>query len=579
MPQIIAAEHQLSPSCAGKNSWSARPGELCSPNHSSILNTRLFQALKHSCQAERLLDLSRIGITSQWTNIVVRDIAPHFLLADDEIPTGGDLKITGLSFSHNPNLGPQGSVTLLACLQRLIFEAPHRHCLQALDLYNIGIADHCVPTLLDCIERGSPILSKIKIGDNAITAAGMWHLVQRHAALSSVQQLHLGGNPLLDQGIQHLASLVGKMPLLSNIGIRDVKCSDLGLGSLFEALASRHTQFPDWARITEIQLRGNQARLPSTVEKLAQCFQMGAFENLSVLDFAGCQAPDGGMAQLYATLSKSLRIASLREADFSGNVLGPLGCVGLSSLLSSETCGIVSLNLSCQMQSSSAQFGTALGGLSRNSSISNLCLAGNDLRGSASAALATALSIPNCGILALDISGCSIGPEGMSLIFRALAKDTARTKVLEAANNFSGLQSVSALLEMLAKNTHLSKLHIQDNAIPLDEGMSRVADVIEGANFTLRQMSFGGQSSAANGLTPNLRQQINCVLLRNKNCWEATKAERARQCRALDEASPPRAAPPHASLFSPQSSVGSPQCGNERRVVMLSSLWDTPLLF
>jgi Ran GTPase-activating protein (RanGAP) involved in mRNA processing and transport len=651
MPQIIGgtktqsqrkpAAEQRSPSAFfRKDSCTLLPGAgsvALFPQLAATVEHRLNQTLRLSCQQDRaadlrLLDLSRIGMTSASTAAIIRQIAEYFALPTPEpaqhsgtAPTAlhesSVLKIHGLSVSHNPNIGPHGAKCLFLSLTQLVFEAPGssssvalclpRHSLQVLDLYNIGLTDACIPDLLTCIESSAPTLTKIKLGDNSVTARGVLAMVHRPAALRHIQQLHLGGNPLHDEGVQYLAALLVAMRSVTNVGIREVKCSDKGLKAVFEAILHRHehscsTDGGSWFALQELQVRGNEMLLPATAAKLSACFSSGAFSCLTVLDMAGCRCPDDGMANIYMTLAHTSHsqhqgnlagasllspsekaFPQLREADLSGNALGPRAASALRQVLIRNT-SLSSLSLSDCIDSSAACFADALDGLRFNTTVCNICLARNDIQLGASLAIAAALQSRSCPVLSLDVTDCNIGSAGICAIFAALSSNTARTKVLQASGNLAGSESVDALVAMLAANTHLTKIHFQDNLIPL-AGMTRIAEEIERANATVRQLCFGGQSPAANGLTAAVRNKINQALERNKQLWSTGRAWRSLSLNSLsasgsqsvgmtatvleNNGSPPTGTK-DVSYFSSaaQQSAKAP-------VTVLESLWDLPTLF
>ena len=621
-----------------------KPAALTCPEPQLLLlqaavTTRLEQALKLSCLSERLLDLSRTGISAATVIFALEQCAPYFVTcaaAHASSSSVGPLsllaesledKIQGLSLSHNPQIGPSGIKALLNALTRFVFASCSssltgcvpslppvgRHCLQVLDLYNVGLTDQSVPDLLLCMERGAPVLSKLKIGDNHITAAGMQLMLLRPGAFHHVQQIHLGGNPLMDEGVRFFAMLLVSMPCLTNIGLRDVCCHDSGLSHIFDSLLVRHRQMCSAAAVAaslemprtslaELQLRGNSITHVSTMEKLCLCFREGAMDSLVALDIANCKAPDMAMARLYACLSSctaassaassfsssfassvksSPALLALREVDFCGNSSGQISAEPLKYLLESVTTTIVSLNLAQNPASGAGWMSVALQGLAGNKTISNLCLSQNSFpsslpHGAASAAaIAQALSLTTCQLCMLDITGCNIGPAGMSQIFLALSANNARTKVFLMAGNAGGMDCVGALIDMITHNSHITTLHFQDNNIPV-EGMVAVTNAIVARNWTLRQLSFGGQSAMANGITPCIRQELNQAMGRNKRRWEEEKLLRWPSSHLLQQQKGVPTAATTTIITAAAPDGEEPRCSF---FAQRTSLWDMPDLF
>lgn len=459
----------------------------CLSQTQTQLRDRLGAALTrfvHPCShtsfqpATALVDFSHIGITESNAIDIARDA-----LAD--LTSFSSIDVFVISCNA---FGDSGLQHFFKAIEAVLSRV------SSLEMFEVGMTDASIPMLASLL-LANPNITRLKIGDNKITSVGMRLFAGLHGEkLPGLSQLHLGGNPIGDEGIVYLARAIARQSTrIGFLGLRNVEMTRKGLALLAAAFDENPTH------LTELQVRDNN--LSEATNELASVVR--CCTSLSMLDAGNANLEEAPLLFLLEALAATP--SSLKELVLSKNMFTRRVAEGLRRYLLSFNCHVATLDL-CKMESMESEplipsdFSPIFEGVYGNRSLTGLNVSGNALCGHVAA---LCLGQP-LRLHTLALSGCLIDSVGMSAIFDALASNVCALKTLLISNNLGGDGCVESLCRLLTFNTHLSKFEFQDNNIR--SHMMQVGLAFQMGPTPLRNCRFGGQSSTANLVNPAGRQ-------------------------------------------------------------------------
>jgi len=438
--------------------------------------------------------------------------------------------ITDIALNY-VELSDEGCSTLLS------FLAHHPGTL-SLELFGnqIGNAScRLVPALLKL-----QTLTRLKLGDNNISAEGASYIAQGLSNQRSLIQLHLGGNKIGDQGLVSIVEALRINSTLTSLGIRDNSVGPKGIQALVDLLCF------DGCVLSEVQLKGN-AIGDEGAEYLASAMYKN--KTMRVLEVQS----NGVGAQGAAILCRALHDnTTVHAVNFNDNVLYDIGAEAVAALLVNNmhitTVGLSGNGIDRRGTAAIAE------ALAHNTVLTGIDLGNNQLGNAGVMMLSDVLRNHNSTLMSLDIHLNSMNLQGVQALTSALLINTS-LRHLDCGSNYSRNQGAHAWAEVIANSTVLTRLCLTDNEIGR-EGGKALLDAMR-VNNTLRNFQFGGQSQVhpvANRIAPETRRAINNIVARNKHTWEET----------------PATPPPQPTPVVPRQVVNR----QGRRVVASKASWD-----
>jgi len=392
------------------------------------------------------------------------------------------------------------------CTELLTFLSRHRS-VTSLELFGNRIGNpscSLVPSLL-----GLQALTRLKLGDNSITAAGARCIAEGLAEQHSLIQLHLGGNNIGDDGLIAIVKALWNNTTLTSLGIRDNGIGASGINALVQLLC-----LPKCV-LSEVQLKGN-AIGDEGAEYLAQAMAMN--RTMRVLEVQANGVGPRGAAVLCNALHNNMTVHAI---NFNDNALNDEGAEAVAALLmnnsSITTVGISGNSIEKRGTSAIAK------ALACNTSLTGIDLGNNRLGNAGVILLANVLRDQNQSLMSLDVHMNNVNLQGYFALTQALLVNTS-LKHLDCGSNYARNQGAHAWAKVLRKSTTLTRLCLTDNEIGREGGESLLQAMK--FNAALRNFQFGGQSQVhplANRIAPVSRRAINNIISRNKRVWKGTQ--------------------------------------------------------
>ncbi|XP_066537053.1 NACHT, LRR and PYD domains-containing protein 12-like [Hoplias malabaricus] len=321
---------------------------------------------------------------------------------------------------HNNPISTERSINLFLCLSEMKDQSLYREIEEFLnsekhsDTYlSPGQCSALTYILLNSEEE----LEKLDLGKYRTSAEGYRRLIQAVAVCRKAQ--------------------------LSGCELTKDSCESLGT-----ALQSENS-------LKELDLSNNDLQ-DSGVELLSAL--KSPLCKLETLRLTGCRLGDKSCESLGSVLQSN---SSLKELDFSNNVLQDSGVELLSAALKSPLCKLETLRLAlCGLRDKSCE---SLGSvLQSENSLKELDLSNNDLRDSGVERLSAALKSPLCKLETLRLSGCMISGKSCSSLASSLKSNPFHLRKLDLSYNHPGESGVKLLSDLL-QDPHcaLKKLQVE----------------------------------------------------------------------------------------------------------------------
>eukprot|EP00668_Euglena_longa_P007072 GGOE01008445.1.p1 GENE.GGOE01008445.1~~GGOE01008445.1.p1 ORF type:complete len:860 (+),score=127.55 GGOE01008445.1:129-2708(+) len=389
------------------------------------------------------------------------------------------------------------------CCQLLSFLSKHTF-VSSLELFGNRIGNFScalIPPLLNL-----QTLTRLKLGDNTISASGARYIAEGLKNQNSLIQLHLGGNNIGDEGLIALVEALQSNSTLTSLGIRDNGIGALGIKALVQLLCQ------DDCVLSEVQLKGN-----AIGDEGAEFLACAMLRNrtMRVLEVQANNVGPRGAAVLCNALHNNMVVHAI---NFNDNALSDEGAEAVAALLMNNTC-ITTVGISGNSIEKRGTNAIARA-LACNVTLTGIDLGNNRLGNSGIITLANVLKDQNSTLMSLDVHLNNMNLQGVFALTQALLVNTS-LRHLDCGSNYSRNQGAHAWAKVIRKSASLTRLCLTDNEIGREGGESLLQAMR--FNTTLRNFQFGGQSQMhplANRITPATRRAINGIVARNKHIWE-----------------------------------------------------------
>lgn len=397
-------------------------------------------------------------------------------------------------------------------------------------------------------------LHRIKVGDNQFTAEGarvMSTGLQR--ANDRFVQLHVGGNPIGDDGVTALcdACFGSRVEVL---GLRDTNVNGHGwLSVATMALKNSH--------VVEVQMKGNRLSkeaadgLQELVASANTKPEFDGYNSLLILSISGCHIDGSLFKQAIGFISLYPRLTQL---DLSNNPLGDEGVAYLLRWLEGGSAGAIrSLNL---QRTSITHVGLqSLIPLDkgRSCALSRLCdldMSYNEF-GVEGTSSVTALLDTCPNLERLMLHRCLLGGPALPQLCASVASHP-NVRDFDFSSNFSEMRG-DAWDQVLRCNKKLERLLLTDNGMPSTVTSRLVQTVLLSSRSTLKMLQIGGQSKVApcaNAVLPAVHVALVQCLARNRG-----EVPKAAPPSGPSQISASAKKPPSAAAAAAQKPHGSTQ--------------------
>eukprot|EP00744_Colponema_vietnamica_P006384 GILI01009283.1.p1 GENE.GILI01009283.1~~GILI01009283.1.p1 ORF type:complete len:678 (-),score=132.28 GILI01009283.1:460-2493(-) len=462
------------------------------------------------------LQLSNLKITDedlpQLLQRATTELTSMYSQSMGKKATFADVPLIEVTFNKN-------NITDLSCSAIIRFVAQNSH-VQSVELLGNGLTDASAPHIVHMITT-LPV-QRLKVGDNALSHVGASIIAEAlKDSHKGFLQLHIGGNPIGDKGVQVLcdACLSSKVEVL---GLRDVAFSEDGWEALGAVVASPTTGVHDF------QLRGNILSLQCAA---AFAKGIGRFSldtshsfKLSVLSVGNCGISGASSKALFGVLG---RANNLVQIDLSNN---PLGDEGLSHLVAWLASGHRNHLQWLSLQKTSVTASGALHMVSGSrcdtvlAALKYLDLSLNALGAEGAAPVAT---IIQWGMVLekINLRRCMLAGSRLSEICSAVNHHPT-LKEIDFASNFSGPENAKHWAEIVFATTKLEHVVLTDNDFGADDTANIVQSLLAGPGRSLSVLQLGGQSNVpplGNVINPPVISKLNEALSRNRQQVNDTK--------------------------------------------------------
>ncbi|KAL2089099.1 hypothetical protein ACEWY4_015998 [Coilia grayii] len=351
------------------------------------------------------------------------------------------------------------------------------------DLSKYGGSEECLLSMMPVVKASrSAQLRWCKLTEQSCSS-----LASALSSGSSLRQLHLSGNNLLDSGVTLLsAALRNPLCQLETLELRWCELTEQSCSSLASALSSGSS-------LRQLDLSNNNL-LDSGVTHLSAALRNPRCQ-LETLELRWCELTEQSCSSLASALSSG---SSLRQLDLSNNNLLDSGVTLLSAALRNPLCQLETLQL-CNCKLTEQSCSSLASALSSGSSLRQLHLSVNNLLDSGVTLLSAALGNPLCQLETLQLCWCKLTEQSCSSLASALSSGSSLRQLHLSNNNLldSGVtllsaalrnplcqletlqlwncklteQSCSSLASALSSGSSLRQLHLSNNNL-LDSGVT-----------------------------------------------------------------------------------------------------------
>ncbi|CUG86085.1 leucine-rich repeat protein, putative [Bodo saltans] len=464
------------------------------------------------------------------------------------------LPIESVTFSDVPLIEVTLNRNLLTnaampVIVEFLFSNPH---IESFEILGNLLTDAAASFVHDLMTQSK--LQRIKVGDNQFTSEGakmMASGLQR--ANGAFVQLHVGGNPIGDDGVTALCDACGGSRV-EVLGLRDTEMSYKGWSAVARmALRSSH--------VVEVQLKGNRLS-PEAADDLheiavnAKAAAPGGKSSLLILSLSGCQITGNILGRIIGFMALHPRLTQL---DLSNNPLGDECVDHLLSWLEGGSAGAVrSLNLQRTQLTQDGLRRLIAADKGRSCALSrlrDLDISYNEFGLEGTASVTSLLeSCPNMERLMLH--RCLLGGSTLPLLCASAATHPS-LRDLDFSSNFSDIAGDS-WEQVIAQNKKLERLLLTDNGMPSSTTSKLVQCVANCPRNNLKMLQIGGQSKVApcaNSVLPAVHVTLVQCLARNRGDTVKVPAPTAplagKQPNMADFAS--LGLPTYASTFTPNN--------------------------
>eukprot|EP00667_Euglena_gracilis_P005295 EG_transcript_5332 len=400
--------------------------------------------------------------------------------------------VVELALNFNDDLTDKGCQKVL----QHVIETPS---ITSLELLGNRMTEKSGQKLMEVLKRNT--LSRLKVGDNRLCAAGVRVLSRGLVANTALTQLHLGGNKMGDSGLIALVSALTNNRSLTSLGLRDNNVGPDGMEALAQFLA--HPQCP----FLELQVKGNR------IADLGACHLARAIETNTSLRVLEVQSNCIGAKGCVALCHSLVHNTSIYAINMNDNQVCDGGAVALGALLQ-ENDTITTLGISKNHVAAAGAVALATA-LQVNHSLTGLDLGTNQIGDDGVTAVASAIS-QSTSLVSIDLHSNEVHFEGMVALTEALAQNRVLRHV-DVGSNYSRNAGAFAWARLMEANAVITRLCLTDNEIGHVGGEALRQAMVK--NTTLRNFCFGGQSTqhpVANHISSATRRAINAAINRNK---------------------------------------------------------------
>ncbi|KAL2076289.1 hypothetical protein ACEWY4_028121 [Coilia grayii] len=307
--------------------------------------------------------------------------------------------------------------------------------LRQLNLSHNNLLDSGVTLLSAALRNPLCQLQKLELGGCNLTEKSCSSLASALSSGSSLRQLNLSNNNLLDSGVTLLsAALRNPLCQLETLELHLCELTEKSCSSLASALSSGSS-------LRQLNLSNNNL-LDSGVTLLSAALR-NPLCHLETLVLCQCNLTEKSCSSLASALSSG---SSLRQLNLSNNNLLDSGVTLLSAALRNPLCQLETLELGgCNLTEKSCS--SLASALSSGSSLRQLNLSDNNLLDSGVTLLSAALRKPLCQLETLELCDCKLTEKSCSSLASALSSGSSLRELDLSYNNLldSAVESLSAL--------------------------------------------------------------------------------------------------------------------------------------
>ena len=316
-------------------------------------------------------------------------------------------------------------------------------------------------------------------------------LLAKELSEARVSELDLRSNPMGDQGIEAISSLIKGNSQILKLSLDDTSITASGARLLAHALAE--------SQLTHLDLSSNSIGNDGA-RALSKALVYTRITNLKIY---GCDIDKEGAMDIIHALPKS-RLMSL---DLSCHELGNAICKDLGAAINNS--GLLKLRIE-DIDINGYGLELLASGL-KNSKLSHLNLSQNNLGGAGFNA-AINLLLRDTQITALVLDECGIGKSGAMAIAAALPE--SRLVRLNLGRNCLGNDGVKEISRVLSSSRNLQVLNLNYNMIERDGAIALASSLI-GSSLKILDLShnrLGNEAGLALSLAA-LSSQLNVLYL------------------------------------------------------------------
>ncbi|XP_056614648.1 uncharacterized protein LOC130429844 [Triplophysa dalaica] len=408
--------------------------------------------------------------------------------------------------------------------------------MKELDMSNNHLQDSGVKRLSDGLKNNCK-LHKLTVSECSIGEEGVkliYQLIQDHKCkLNTVRFL---SSSSAVEAFEYLTETLGINPLLQReVNLSDHKLDESRVNQICDLLKDKHCHI-NTLILSKNKLEDSGMMKISDLLENSQC-------RLHKLEFLKTRAAEEACDHLCKALDVNPLL--LKELNLSHNKLGDLDGEKLSALLMDSHSKVTKIILNdCELTENQCSALAAV--LSCKTLVKEMNLSNSPLMDSGLKHICDQLKNPQCQLQILKLRDCGLTEESCSALASVLSSNIS-VKELDMSNNHLQDSGVKRLSDGLKNNCKLHKLTVSECSIG-EEGVKLIYQLIQDHKCKLNTVRFLSSSSAVKafeyltetlGINPLLQREVNlsdheldesrvnqiCDLLKDKHCHINTLIE------------------------------------------------------